>query len=671
MQIFRQAAPLRPEAGKSIIKNGKAWCFVKYLNLLSEKYPSIVTASSRIIYLEAVLNLPKSTEHFLSDLHGEYESFHHILNSASGVIKDKINDVYSKTLTETERRMLATIIYYPREKLLHMKKDIPNLRDFYSVTLHRLVEICRVVSSKYNREHVRAATSGEFARIIEELLDTQSYANNRDKYYERIIETIVDIDIADEFIVALCSLIKRLAVNHLHIIGDIFDRGPEAELIMDELMQHHSVDIQWGNHDVLWMSAAAGHKASIANVIRIAARYDNFGTIEEGYGINLLPLATLALNTYSDSDLKEFMPKKASKATDVKLVAAMHKAISIIQMKIEGQVIQRRPEYNMESRLLLDKIDIEKKTVTIDGKEYELGDADFPTIDFKDPYKLTPDEEHLIRKLQHSFKNSSNLQRHIRFLYSKGSLYLCYNNNLLFHGSIPLDEQGKFAVAGVTGQKLKGRAFFDAAEKLARQGYFGKEGSEERLKGMDFLWYLWCGAMSPVFGKSKMATFESYFVKDAKVKKEMRTPYYSFRNDEEVCKVILAEFGLNPETGHIVNGHEPVHMKDDENPIKAGGKLLVIDGGLCRAYQSVTGVAGFTLTHNSYGLKLTAHDPFDSRQSAIENEKDIHSRAVAEMNEPRRRRIADTDQGEQIRDEIGDLKKLLHAYRSGVIKEKL
>ena len=649
---------------------------IKYLRLLSNQYPTIAAACTEIINLQAILNLPKGTEHFLTDIHGEFEPFIHVLKNASGVIKRKINDIFGNSLRQSDIKSLATLIYYPEQKLELMLKDEKNIEDWYKITLFRLIEICRYVSSKYTRSKVRKALPKDFAYIIEELLHEQPDRLDKEEYYNEIIQTIIRIGRADEFIIAISKLIQRLVVDRLHIVGDIFDRGPGADIIMDTLMDYHSVDIQWGNHDILWMGAAAGSEACIATVLRICARYANLDTIEDGYGINLLPLATFALEFYKDDECASFKPKvensKNYSEKDIQLISQMHKAIAIIQFKIEGEIIKRRPYFNMENRLLLNKINYEEGAIDLDGKTYKLNDTNLPTIDPKDPYALTIEEKELIQKLKSSFLNSEKLQKHVSFLYAKGSLYLKYNSNLLYHGCVPLNEDGSFKKVriGSTGREYSAKALLDRFEILAREGYFYKNNPEAKLYGMDVTWYLWTGPDSPLFGKNKMTTFERYFIDDEETHIEKKNSYFKFRDDEQICSAILEEFELNPNISHIINGHVPVKSKKGESPIKANGKLLVIDGGFSRAYQGQTGIAGYTLIYNSYGLLLASHEPFESTQKAIEEEKDILSTTVVLEQEVERKRVGDTDIGADLKLQIRDLEMLLEAYRKGLIKEQ-
>lgn len=645
---------------------------LRYLKLLSKQYPTISSASTEIVNLQGILNLPKSTEHFISDVHGEYESFTHVLKNASGVIKRKINDIFGNSLREEEKKKLATLIYYPEQKLDLIKQSETNLDDWYKITLYKLIKLCQIVSSKYTRSKVRKALPNDFSYIIEELLNEQADRVDKQEYYNSIIQTIIDIDRASEFIISISKVIQRLVVDRLHIVGDIYDRGPGADIIIDALSKHHSIDIQWGNHDIVWMGAAAGSEACIANVIRISLRYANLATLEDGYGINLLPLATFAMDFYGDDPCTNFAPRTIEKTlsdTDFNLLSKMHKAISIIQFKLEGQLIKRRSEFEMNNRLLLDKMNLEDKTIKLNGKSYKLRDTNFPTLSKENPYKLTEREECLIKKLRNSFLNSEKLQRHVRFLYNKGNMYLLYNSNLLFHGCIPLNKDGSFKEVLICNEKLKGKALLDKLTECAREAYFFKKDAKSKLYGMDMLWYLWCGPNSPVFGKAKMATFERYFINDKSTHKEIKDNYYNFRDDENMCIRIFKEFNLDPETSHIINGHIPVKTKNGESPIKANGKLLVIDGGFCKAYQPQTGIAGYTLIYNSYGLLLTSHGPFESTQKAIEEGNDILSSTVILEHVSKRKRVIDTDIGKEIKSQINDLKMLLVAYRKGLIKK--
>ena len=642
-----------------------------YLKILAEQYPTIAAASTEIINLQSILNLPKPTEHFMTDIHGEYEQFIHVLNNGSGSIKRKIDEEFGNTLSIKDKKSLATLIYYPKEKLDIIRKSEENLKDWYKITLHRLVQITKRVASKYTRSKVRKALPKDFAYVIEELITEKVEVEDKEAYYNEIIHTIIRIERAPEFIVALCDLIRTLVIDHLHIIGDVFDRGPGPHIVMDTLRNYHSVDIEWGNHDVVWMGAAAGSTACIATVLRIAARYGSLDTLEEGYGINLVPLATFALNTYQNvnCELFQISYNKNYNMKDLELDTKIHKAISIIQFKLEGQCIKRNPSFGMDDRLLLDKIDFDHQTVTIEGKTYPMLDTDFPTIDPRDPYALSSEEEQVVERLVHAFTNCEKLKNHVRFLYAKGSLYKVYNSNLLYHGCVPLDEEGNFRRVNVFGKEYSGKALYDVLESYARRGFYSSD-PEEKQKGQDILYYIWSSPNSPVFGKEKMATFERYFIADKETHKEKKNKYYELLDDEETITRILREFGLDERYSHIINGHVPVEQKKGESPIKCGGKLMIIDGGFSKAYQSKTGIAGYTLVFNSHGLWLAAHEPFESRESAILNETDIYSDAFIVETSSIRLRVADTDTGYEIRDQISQLEKLLKAYRDGSIAEK-
>ena len=646
---------------------------IKYLKLLSKQYPSISKASAEIINLEAILNLPKGTEHFLTDVHGEYEPFVHVLRNGSGVIKRKIEELFANNLRESEKKMLATLVYYPEQKLELISKEETDIDDFYRINMYRLIELCRYTSSKYTRSKVRKFLPEEFRYIMEELLHPDNSSDHKQEYYHSIIETIIDIDRAKEFIIAISKVIQKLVVDRLHILGDIYDRGPRPDIIMDTLMDHHSVDIQWGNHDVLWMGAAAGQPVNIANALRICARYANLDIAEDFYGINLLPLATFAMEVYKDDPCKEFIPKVGDQdvsKSEKSLIAKMHKAISIIQFKLEGEVIKRRPEFEMNHRLLLEKINYEDGTINLKGITYKLKDVNFPTIDPKDPYKLTKSEEVVVEKLVSSFKGSEKLQKHVSFLFSKGSIYLKANSNLLFHGCIPLNADGSFMSMKLQNKEYKGKELMDKMEVLAREGYFFAENTYQKQYGMDIMWYLWTGKCSSLFGKDDMTTFERYFIAEKEAHKENKNPYYLLREDDEMCERVYEEFGLDLEESHIINGHVPVESKNGESPIKANGRILVIDGGFSKAYQKKTGIAGYTLIYNSYSLQIVSHEPFSSAEEAIVNESDILSTTVVVEHKIKRRRVKDTDAGEKIKEEIKDLKMLLLAYRKGLIKER-
>jgi len=649
---------------------------LRYLNLLSNQYPTIASACTEIINLQAILNLPKGTEHFLTDIHGEYESFNHVLKNGSGNIKRKIIEVFGNSLSQKEIKSLATLIYYPEQKLDIIRKSEENIDEWYKVTIYRLVEVCRKAAFKYTRMKVRKALPKDFAYIIEELMHKGLDELDKEEYYSEIIKTIISIGRANEFIIAMSELIQRLVIDRLHIVGDIFDRGPGADIVMDTLLDYHSVDIQWGNHDVLWMGAAAGSEACIATVIRICARYVNMDIIEDGYGINMLPLATFALEFYNHDECTAFKPKNEDDMVytknDLKLLAKMHKAITIIQFKLEGEIINRRPQFCMKDRLVLNKINYEDGTINIDGNVYKLNDCNFPTINPESPYELTIEEKELIEKLKSSFLNSEKLQKHVRFLFANGSMYLKFNSNLMYHGCIPMNEDGSFKKVQIdsSGQSYSGKAYFDRLEILVREEYFHRNNLEAKKRGMDISWYLWTGPNSPLFGKDKMTTFERYFINDKKAHVEKKDPYFKLEDSEKMCKKIFKEFDLNPDVSHIINGHVPVKLKEGESPIRANGKLLVIDGGFSRAYQSTTGIAGYTLIYNSYGLLLVSHDPFESTQKAIEEEKDIHSTTMVLEKEVERKRVSDTDDGKKLKSQIKDLEMLLNAYRSGFIKEQ-
>ena len=646
---------------------------VKYLQLLSEKYPSIQAASTAIINYTAQLQLPKGTEHYLSDIHGEHEAFQHVVRNGAGSIMRKIDEMFGNSMSKSERRNLATLIYYPELKAPLMLKSVPDKEEWSRLTLVRLVKFCRRLSSKYRRETVRKLLPRHVSETIEELLYDQEGVEHKAAYYQSQIDTIVSTGSAQAFITCLAELIQRLAVERLHVIGDIYDRGPGAHIILDALMEHPQVDIQWGNHDILWMGGAAGSEACIANVIRACLRYGNMETLENGYGISLLPLASFALETYKDDPCDLFAPRVAKDSSfttqELRLMGQMQKAMAIIQFKLESQVIKRRPHYQMSDRLLLDMIDYERGVITLNGIEYPLLDTFFPTIDPANPDVLTAEEQVVMEKLVLSFANSKKLQQHVRFLFSKGSLYLTHDGNLLYHGCIAMNEDGGFRAFNVDGQSFSGKEFLDRVDRLARQGYFSTDNLEQKQYGMDVMWFLWCAPMSPLFGKEKMATLERYFLADKATHTEKRNAYYTLRDTEQSARKILQEFGLNPDRGHIVNGHVPVKVAKGENPIKANGRLIVIDGGFSKAYQRETGIAGYTLVSNSRGLLLAAHQPFESTQKAVSEELDIDTETEIIHTHPFRMRISDTDRGRVIQEQIDELQDLLHAYREGVIKE--
>ena len=641
------------------------------LKSMAKQYPTIAAASTEIINLQSILNLPKGTEHFLTDIHGEWEQFNHVLKNGSGTVRRKIDEEFGNTISNKDKKSLATLIYYPEEKLEIVLKEEENIEDWYKISLHRLVQIIKRVSSKYTRSKVRKALPADFAYVIEELITEKEEIQDKEAYYNEIIHTIIRIGRAQPFIIALSKLIQRLVIDHLHIVGDIYDRGPGPHIIMDTLCQYHSVDVQWGNHDIVWMGAAAGSMVCIANVIRVAARYGILSTIEDGYGINLLPLATFALENYADTDCEQFAIKYNTdyNTKDLSLDTRMHKAISMIQFKLEGQVIMRHPEFHMEDRMLLDKIDYERKTVMVDGKEYPMKDVDFPTINKDKPYELSEEELKVMVRLQQAFMKCEKLQRHVRFLYAKGGMYKIYNGNLLYHGCVPMNEDGTLAKVEVCGKEYSGRALYDILEYYARRGYYAKDPAA-RSNGQDMIWYIWTGPGSPVFGKEKMATFERYFIDAKETHVEKKNAYYSLLENEEAVNRILEEFGLDPNGAHIVNGHVPVEQIHGESPIKCGGKLLIIDGGFSKAYQKKTGIAGYTLVCNSRGMRLAAHEPFESMEAAVKKESDIFSDSIVVENYYNRKLVADTDAGREIKETIYYLEELLEAYRDGTIIEK-
>ena len=645
---------------------------LKYLKSLARQYPNIAAASTEIINLQAILNLPKGTEHFLTDIHGEYEQFAHVLKNGSGAVRRTIDEVFENTLSNKDKKSLATLIYYPVEKLDIVISEEDNIEDWYKITLHRLVQITKKVASKYTRSKVRKALPKDFAYIIEELITEKADISDKEGYYNEIIHTIIRIGRAQDFIIALSNLIQRLVIDHLHIVGDIFDRGPGPHIILDTLMNYHSVDIQWGNHDILWMGAACGQLACIATVIRIAARYGSLDTLEDGYGINLIPLATFALDTYSNTNCDTFSIKYNTdyNTKDLSLDMKIHKAIAILQFKLEGQVIMKHPEFLMDDRLLLNKIDYEKKTIMAYGKEYPMNDTDFPTIDPKNPYALTPDEEQVMERIRQAFLKCEKLQKHVRFLYSNGGLYKVYNSNLLYHGCMPMDGDGNFLSVDVDGKDYQGKQLYDILDNYARKGYYAKNDPAEMRKAQDYIWYIWAGPNSPVFGKDKMTTFERYFIEDKEAHKETKNAYYSLLDREDILNKILDEFELDTRKSHIVNGHVPVELKKGESPIKCDGKLLIIDGGFSKAYQSKTGIAGYTLVANSHGMRLVAHEPFESMEAAVLHESDIFSDSTVIEVAPVRIRVSDTDIGRQLKDQIKQLELLLQAYRDGIIVEK-
>ena len=647
----------------------------KYLKLLSKEYKNINEVAEEIINLQAILNLPKGTEMFLSDIHGEYEPFVHILNNGGGIIRSKIDDLFGNSITKKERATLATLIYYPEQKLKLMKKQIEdeNLDEWYIITLYRLIEVAKKVSSKYTRSKVRKAIKKGFEYVIDELLNSQaSTEKDKERYYKEIIRTIIDLGQAKSFIIAISDLIKRMSIDHLHIIGDVFDRGSHPELVIEELKKFHSIDMQWGNHDISWMGAACGNKANMATVVRICARYNNIRILEEAYGINIRPLSNFAMDTYKNDDCMNFMPKvydenKYNK-TDKTNIAKMHKAITVIQFKLEGQLIKKHPEYNLNDRLLLDKINLKKGTVEVGGKKYKLNDTNFPTLDINNPYELSPEEAEVVERLCESFKHSPKLREHIKFLYQKGELYTIFNSNLLFHACIPMEEDGEFRKVKFLGQEVSGKAYLDLINDTIKKVYLDEENRDELV---DIMWYLWLSPDSPFFGKDKMATFERYFIDDKEPRKEERNAYYYLSAHEEICNKILKEFGLDEKNSHIVNGHIPVKAKDGESPIRANGKLLVIDGGFAKSYQEKTGNAGYILTNNSHGLLLSQNKPFESIEVAIQEERDIISELIVKKTAGERKLVGDTDIGIILKKQIEDLTQLLEFYKTGKIKQSI
>lgn len=647
---------------------------IKYLQLLSKNFPNIQSACTEIINLEAILNLPKGTEHFVSDLHGEYGAFQHVLRNASGVIKNKVEDLFGNSLMEKERKELCTLIYYPEQKIKLVKQAHRKIDEWYKITLIQVIKVCQVVSSKYTRSKVRKALPREYSYIIEELMHESPDEPNKQNYVNSIIATIISTGRAEHFITAICHVIQRLTIDSLHILGDIYDRGPEAHKIMDTICSYHNVDIQWGNHDLIWMGAAAGSAACMANVVRICLRYANLSTLENAYGINLLPLATFAIDTYGNDPCTQYRPKtdESDNFTPKKtlLIARMQKAIAMIQFKLEGQLIARRPEFKMEGRNMLHLLKPEQRLITINGKDYTLKDRDFETLDPAHPYELTKEEREVVDNLLFNFTNNPILSRHIRFLYSHGSFYLARNGNLLFHGSMPLNEDGSLKDVMVGKELYKGKALFDKIDETVREAYFAEPGSKEKGYALDYMWYLWCGPDSPAFDKDKMATFERYHITDKSTHKENNGYYISLKDNVQTVEMILKDFGLEGPHTHIINGHVPVKAVKGETPIKAGGRLLVIDGGYSKAYQPETGIAGYTLIYNSHGLSLVQHTPFTSIEDAVRNGIDIKSETQLVEYISNRRLVKDTDMGEELRRQSAELKKLLVAYRKGLIRQR-
>ena len=640
----------------------------KYLKILAKQYPTPEEAATEIINLEAILSLPKGTEHFLTDVHGEYEQFEHVLKNGSGTVKRKIEAVLGDKSTAYKKR-LATLIYYPQEKLELIKAEGINTNDWYKETIMDMVNVLKCVSSKYTRSKVRKAIPAEFRYVIEELITEKQEISDKEKYYKSIIDTIVRVGEADNIIIAISNLIQRMVVDHLHIVGDIYDRGPGPHKIMDTLCSYHSVDLVWGNHDVVWMGAAAGHPACIANVIRMSARYGNLNIIEDAYGINLLPLATFAMETYKNTDNSRFKLKETSSGEFVnasEIESEMYKAITVIQFKLEGEVIKRNPDFEMDNQLLLHKIDFDKKEVEINGKKYPLLECDFPTIDKNDPYRLSDEEEMIVKLLVKAFMHSERLKKHIKFLYKKGAMYRVYNGNLLYHGCVLLNEDGSFAHSDICGKNTYGKSLYELLEDYARKAYFSPIGSSDRIKGGDILWYLWCGPKSPLYGRDKMTTFERLFIVDKETHKEKKDAYYSFIEESaEVADAILKEFGATGKYSHIINGHVPIEIKNGQTPIKAGGKVLMIDGGFSKAYHEKTGMSGYTLAIDSHGMWLVQHEKFESKAKAIAGETDILSDTLKVMDFDERMYVRDTDNGKRLMEEVADLEELLAVYRDG------
>lgn len=648
----------------------------RLLELLALSFPNIQAASTEIINLEAILNLPKGTEHFVADLHGEYEAFRHILRNASGNIKRKVNELFGTSLRESELRELCSLIYYPEQKLQIIRASEPELTDFYNITLHKLIRVCQSVSSKYTRSKVRKSLPHEFAYIIEELLHESPDDDDKHGYFSRIIETIISTGQADAFVIALCNVIHRLSIDHLHILGDIFDRGPGADKIMDLLCDYRRFDIQWGNHDALWMGAAAGNVCCMANVLRLSLRYGNMATLEDGYGINLVPLATFAMEHYQADSCERFQPSLSEESElemsekSKSLIAKMHKAICIIQFKLEAAMAQKHPEWGLTNRDLLSKIDFEKGVVTLDGKEYSLLDTDFPTIDPSNPTALTDEEQELVEKLRHSFSVSDKLMRHVECLLSNGSMYGIFNSNLLFHASLPLNSDGSLREVEIKGESYKGKALLRKIGSMIRDAFNDDTPDADRDFFRDYFWYLWCGPDSPLFDKSKMATFERYFIADKETHHEEKGYYFKLRNEEAICDMILDAFDVVGEHRHIINGHVPVRAAKGESPIRAGGKMMVIDGGFSRAYHDTTGIAGYTLVYHSRGFQLVQHEPFTSAEEAVESGRDIVSQTQIVELSSKRMRVRDTDKGREIEAQIDELTELLYAFRHGIVKER-
>lgn len=645
---------------------------IHYYEHLAELYPTISSASSAIINLQSLLYLPKGTENFLSDIHGEYSAFSHVLRNGSGAVRKKIDDVFGRTLGVMDKTSLATLIYYPKKKIALVKKTEADMDSWYRTALYRLIEVCKIVSSKYTRAKLRKALPQDYAYVIEELITEKPEVLNKEAYYDAIVNTIVELGQTESFIVALAELIQRLVIDHLHILGDIYDRGPAPHLIMDELCEYHSVDIQWGNHDIVWMGAATGHLACIAAVIRSSIRYGNLDLLEEGYGINMLPLATFALNVYENDACERFVQKDSDNnmtKIENELIRKMHKAIAIIRFKLDEQLILKYPEFGMEHQMRLSNINFEKGTVIIEGEEYLMTDTNLPTIRPECPYELTEEEMEVMLRLQSSFRHCEKLQKHARFLLKNGSMYKIYNNNLLYHGCVPMDAKGRFTKVNIFGKEYSGKALYDILEVYVRKAFFAKD-EEERIKGRDLIWYIWIAPNSPIYGRHKMATFERYFVDEPKLHHERKNSYYKLIDQPEIALKILKEFGLQGEKVHIINGHVPVRLLEGESPVKSNGKVIVIDGGFSKTCQSKTGIAGYTLTYNSYGLTLSAHEPFVSADEAVQKEMDIVSKREIIEYSDKRVLVGDTDYGKKMTRRIEELKELIRLYQSGELAER-
>ena len=644
-----------------------------YLEQLSELYPTIGRASTEIINLQSILYLPKGTEHFLSDIHGEYKAFSHVLRNGSGAVRKKIDDVFGHTLSTSDKASLAMLIYYPQKKMELVKQEEEDIDNWYRISLYRLIEVCKTVSSKYTRSKVRKMLPEDYAYVIEELITEKQEVLNKEAYYEAIVNSIVELGQTEQFIIALAELIQRLVIDHLHILGDVYDRGPSPDLIMDSLEKYHSFDIQWGNHDIVWMGAAAGQLACIATVIRTSIRYGNLALLEESYGINMVPLATFAMDAYKDDPCERFVLKDTTEEErnqkETEMNRKMHKAIAVLRFKLEGQFAHKYPEFGMENRCLLHRIDYENKTVEIDGTIYPMTDTYFPTIDPEHPYELTEEEEEVMQRLKSSFVHCEKLQRHMRLLLKKGSMYRIYNGNLLYHGCMPMNADGSFVKVELFGKEYSGKALYDVLESYVRKAFFSRD-KKERERGRDMIYYIWTAPNSPLYGRSKMATFERYFLDDKKMHHESKNAYYHLLDKPETAEKILKEFGLEGERVHIINGHVPVERLAGESPVKCNGKLILIDGGFSKTYRRKTGIAGYTLTYNSYGLTLSAHQPLDFSTFSVKDEMDMVSKREAVEYMDKRILVGDTDYGKRMKDRIEELKGLIYAYQSGEIAER-